>query len=371
MMEVPLSRPSITQREVEAVLEVLSGPYLSLGPRLKEFEERFAECLGSRYAVAASSGTAGLHMAVRALGLGEGDEVITTPFSFVASANCLLFEGARPVFVDIEEETLNIDPRRIEAAVTPKTRAFLIVHVFGRPCPMEEVMAIAGSRGIPVIEDACEALGASFGGRALGTMGKAGVFGFYPNKQITTGEGGMVATDDPELAAMLTSLRNQGRGEGGWLAHHRLGYNYRLDELSCALGLAQLSRLEDILARRRTAARRYNQALAGCRALVRPSPGEEEEVSWFVYVVRLPGGVEKEAVRGELARRGIATGDYFPPIHLQPLYRERFGYEPGAFPVTEAVAASTLALPFFTDIGPEEQDYICEELLSILTKFGY
>ncbi|MFQ6111749.1 MAG: DegT/DnrJ/EryC1/StrS family aminotransferase [Nitrospinota bacterium] len=370
-MEVPLSRPSITEKEVQAVLEVLSTPYLSLGPRLKEFEARFAEYLGSRHAVAVSSGTAGLHAAVRALGIGQGDEVITTPFSFVASANCLLFEGARPVFVDIDADTLNIDPRKIEERITPATKALLIVHIFGRPCPMEEVMAIAGRQELPVIEDACEALGARAGGKALGTIGKVGVFGFYPNKQLTTGEGGMVVTDDPELAALLMSLRNQGREERGWLAHYRLGYNYRLDELSCALGLAQLSRLEEILAKRQAAARRYNLSLAECRALGLPSPGEEEGVSWFVYVVRLPEGVEKETIKSELAQRGIATGDYFPPIHLQPLYRERFGYEPGAFPVTEAVAATTLALPFFTDIGENQQDYICENLLSILREYGY
>ncbi len=369
-MEVPLSRPSITEKEVQAVLEVLSTPYLSLGPRLKEFEARFAEYLSCRYALAASSGTTGLHMAVRALGIGEGDEVITTPFSFVASANCLLFEGARPLFVDIDAETLNIDPQNIEAGITPETKALLIVHIFGRPCPMDQIMAIAQRNDLPVIEDACEALGARYGRRALGTMGKAGVFGFYPNKQITTGEGGMVVTDDPEIAALLASLRNQGRDEKGWLAHYRLGYNYRLDELSCALGLAQLSRLEEILAKRLAAARRYNLSLAACRALGLPSPGEEERVSWFVYVVRLPEGVEKEAVRSELARRGVATGDYFPPIHLQPLYRERFGYEPGTFPVTEAVASTTLALPFFTDIGEDQQDYVCENLLSILREYG-
>ncbi len=367
VMAIPLARPDIGPEEERLVLEVLRSGQLSLGPMVPEFERRVAEYVGAGQAVAVSSGTAGLHLCVRALGLGPGDEVITTPFSFVASANCLLFEGVRPVFVDIDPVTWNIDPERVEAAVTPCTRAILAVHVFGQTCAMDAILDIARRRGLEVIEDACEALGGTYRGRYAGTFGRAGVFAFYPNKQITTGEGGMIVTDDASLARACRSMRNQGRGESGaWLEHERLGYNYRMDELSAALGVAQMARLDEILAARARVAAYYDALLADVPGVRPISWRPEVGMSWFVYVVLLPPDVDRDRVIAGLREAGVECRPYFSPIHLQPFYRERFGHRPGDFPVCEDVSRRTLALPFHTRLSPGEAEWVVKSLREVL-----
>lgn len=352
---IPIAQPDIGQSEIDAVTEVLRGDVLALGPRAEAFEEAVAALSGRRYGIACSSGTAGLHMVIAGLGLGEGDEVITTPFSFVASANCILYERAIPRFVDIEEETLGIDPGLLAGMAGPNTRAVLAVDVFGNPCHIDAIQEAADHQGWYLIEDSCEALGSTFRGRQAGSYGVAGVFAFYPNKQITTGEGGMVVTDDPALAEALRSLRNQGRdADGTWLRHVRLGFNYRLDELSAALGVAQVQRLGELRGRRRHVVDRYAQALQDFPWLRVPTPAPGAEVDWFVYVIRLDPGIDRDRLVGQLDERGISTRPYFSPIHLQPYWRDRFGYRPGDFPVTERVASSTLALPFSTRLTDAE-----------------
>ena len=367
--KVPLSEPDVTEPEIQAVVDVLRTPELSFGPKLPAFENAIARYVGARHAVATSSGTAALHLCVRGLCLSSGDEVLTTPFSFIASANALIYEGVRPVFVDIDPVSLNIDPERLESAVTPRTRAVLAVHVFGRPSPMDAIGELARRHGLRVIEDACEAIGGEYAGRRLGTLGDAGTFAFYPNKQITTGEGGAVVTDDPDLARMFATLRNQGREPGSVSGHAQLGYNYRLGEMPCALGLAQLGRLEAILARRAVIAQRYDERLAGLECLIRPAlQVQHARLSWFVYVVRLvdevPAGKRDRIAQGLLSS-GIGCGQYFSPIHLQPFYREQFGYRPGDFPVTERVAQRTLALPFFNRITDAQIDTVCDTLIDL------
>ena len=350
------------------MLEVLSTPHLSLGPKLPEFERAVARQAGVRHAVAVNSGTSGLHLAVKAAGLGPNDEVITTPFSFVASANCLLYEGAIPRFVDVDPDTYNIDLSQIRGAVARKTRAILPVHVFGRPCPMEGILEIARRQDLVVIEDACEALGARYHGRAAGSFGQTGVFAFYPNKQVTTGEGGVIVTDDARVAALCRSWRNQGRAEdSAWLEHERLGYNYRLSDLNCALGVAQLSRLEEILARRARIADRYTEILVDRVPQVVPPapPALETRISWFVYVVRLRDDFsrqDRDAVIQVLLNAGIGCRNYFSPIHLQPFYRKKFGFAPGDFPVAERVSERTIALPFFGQLTDKEILTVCDAL---------
>ncbi len=368
---VPLSRPDICQADIDAVVAVLRTPHLSLGPKVPEFEKAFANYLGVRHAVAVNSGTSALHVVVRALGLGPGDEMITSPFSFVASANCALFERARTVFVDIDEATWNLDVAKLEAAVTDRTRLLLPVHIFGRPMPMDRVLQVAEARGIPVVEDACEALGATYQGRKVGTFGRAATFAFYPNKQMTTGEGGMIVTDDSGLADLFCSLRNQGRDAGaGWLAHARLGYNYRLSDINCALGLSQLARLPEFLRMRSEVARRYLEKLADVEELVLPVPYEDGELSWFVFVVRLADRFthrDRDAVLESLRRDGIGCNNYFTPIHLQPFYRD-LGYKPGDFPVCEKVSARTIALPFYNRLTEEDQDVVVESLKKAIAR---
>ena len=347
--------------------QVLSSGVLALGPFAEAFESAVAEVVGRRFGIACSSGTAGLHMVVRALGLGDGDEVITTPFSFVASANCLLYERAVPRFVDIEEDALGLDPSLLAAAMGSRTKAVLPVHVFGRPCRIADVMTFAADRGLPVIEDACEGLGSRLGNRALGSFGEASVFAFYPNKQITTGEGGVVVTDDEHLAAVFRSLRNQGRDDDGtWLHHVRLGYNYRLDELSAAIGVAQLERLDELAAGRARVVAAYERALGGREAVRLPAAGPGETVDWFVYVVRLHPDIDRSRVIADLNARGVASRAYFTPLHLEPLYRDGFGYRPGDFPVTERVAASTLALPFSAVLPDDDVAYVAETLVDVI-----
>ena len=363
-VSIPLARPDIGPRELELVTEVLRSDVLAIGPFGPRFEAGIATLAGRQEGIGCSSGTAGLHLGVRALEIGDGDEVVTTPFSFVASANCLLYERAVPRFVDIEEDSLGIDPDLIDSAATSRTRAVLPVHVFGRPCRIDAVEAIARRRGWAIIEDACEGLGSSVGGRPLGGFGDLAVFAFYPNKQITTGEGGMVVTDDAALAETMRSLRNQGRDAGGtWLRHVRLGYNYRLDEMSAAVGVAQLERLAELRAGRARVAAAYESALGDWNWLRLPRAGAGETVDWFVYVVRLHADIDRDRVIGRLAALGVPARPYFAPIHLQPFYRSAFGFKPGDFPVTERVAASTLALPFSSQLTDEEVRYVADALL--------
>jgi len=367
---IPLARPNITEAEIDAVATVLRSRQLSLGPKLVEFEQAFATYCRTKHAVACSSGTAGLHLLIRAMGIGPGDEVITTPFSFVASANCVMLEGARPVFVDIDPSTWNIRPDMIEAAVTPRTRAILPVDVFGQPAEMDPIREVARRRGLRVIEDSCEALGSRYRSRPAGSLGDAGAFGFYPNKQITTGEGGMIVTDDAELAALCRSLRNQGRDtSGGWLAHQRLGYNYRLSDINCALGLVQLRRIDEMIAVRKRIEALYRERLVDEPRIALQRVHPDVEMSWFVFVVRLAdeyGQVDRDRILTTLAERGIGCSNYFAPIHLQPFYVERFGYNPGDFPVCEAVAARSVALPFHHELTEEDVDTICNELRRLL-----
>jgi perosamine synthetase len=345
--EVPLAQPNISAHEVELVLRVLQSDALAMGPFTEEFERRIAEMTGRRYGIACSSGTAGLHLAVRALGIGADDEVITTPFSFVASSNCLLFERAIPRFVDIEEETLGLDPDQVTAAATTRTRGLLPVHVYGNPCRIEALEHMAQERDWYLIEDSCEALGSRLNGRPLGSFGDASVFSFYPNKQITTGEGGMVVTDDPDLAERIRSIRNQGRdADGTWLRHIQLGFNYRIDEMSAALGVGQLDRLGELRAGRDAVVAAYADALGDRPWLRLPTPAGGADVDWFVYVIHLAPEIDRDRLIEQLRERGIPSRPYFSPIHLQPLYISEYGFRPGDFPVTERVAASALALPF-------------------------
>jgi perosamine synthetase len=339
------------------VIEVLRSGQLSLGPKLEQFERLFAERLGAAHASAVSSGTAGLHLALRAVGIEAGDEVITSPFSFVASANAILYCGATPVFAEIDPVTLNLDPAAAEAAITPRTKAILPVHIFGYPADMPAFEAIAQRHGIALVEDACEALGArNSDGRAVGARGNPAVFGFYANKQLTTGEGGMVTLGDAAMKQRIDSERNQGRApDMGWLDHDRLGFNYRLSELACALGLAQLERLDAMLAARARVAERYREALADIEGLALPCEDRDgDERGWFVFVVQLPAGVDRSGAIGSLAARGIQSKPYLPAIHTMGFYRERFGYRGGEFPACEAVAARSLALPFAPGMTDEQ-----------------
>jgi perosamine synthetase len=364
---IGLSAPDVGEREEELVLEALRSGILGLGPKLRRFEADFASFIGTRHATAVSSGTAGLHLAVRMAGIGPGDEVITTPTSFVSSANCILFERGTPVFVDVEPETLNIDPAAIEAAITERTRAILPVHIFGYPCAIDRINEIARRHGLVVIEDAAEAVGTLAAGRRVGTHGNTAIFAFYPNKQITTGEGGMLTTDDPDVQAGLQSLSNQGRSDtGDWLEHDRLGYNYRLDELSAALGIAQVERIETILAQRASVAARYGALLAGIPGVALPAPDRNGDVrSWFVYVVRLDASIDRNAVMERLRERGVASKPYLPAVHLQPYFRE-LGHGEGECPESEAAARSTLALPFHTRLDPLDQEYVVEALADVI-----
>lgn len=371
--KVHLSRPDIGEAEIAAVVEVLRGPNLSLGPKLGEFEDAFVEYSGRKHAIAVNSGTSGLFMCMKALGIGPGDEVITTPFTFIASATSIMMAGAKPVFVDIDPVSLNMDPAGVEAKINDRTKAILPVVIFGNPAGLGEVCAIAGKHGLPVVEDSCEALGSVLDGKKVGAFGTMSLFAFYPNKQITTGEGGIILTDDDELAEMCFSLRNQGRGKGGgWLAHQRLGYNYRLSDINCAMGIVQLSRLGEFVAKRRAVAEMYQQILADESRLIVPAEPEGCEVSWFVFVVRLADeglSIEtRNAVLGELLGRGIQVSNYFPPVYLQPFMIEEFGYAAGDFPVTDMVCKSTIALPFHNNLSREEIELVCKELRGTLDK---
>lgn len=371
MMQLPMSSPDITQIEIDAVNAVLRTPYLSIGPQVKEFERKIAEYSGVSHAVAVASGTAGLHLAVIAAGIGEGDEVITTPFSFVSSANCILYERGTPVFVDIDPHTLNIDPSLIEGAITPRTKAILPVHAFGQPADMDPILNIAARYRLHVLEDSCEAIGAEYKGRKAGSLGEAGVFAFYPNKQMTTGEGGIIVTNNDEWADLFRSLRNQGRDVfDAWLNHSRLGYNYRLDELSAALGVAQVGRLEELLQKREQVARMYNERLKDMPGVCLPYlANTTTRMSWFIYVVRLANQIDRQQVMAKLEQQGIPSRPYFSCIHLQPFYQKKYGFKTGDFKVAESVARSTLALPFHGNMSEAEIDYVCAGLQRILERY--
>jgi perosamine synthetase len=413
---IPLSNPDITEADREEVLGVLNTPNLSFGPKLSEFERTFARYIGSKYAIAVNSGTSGLHLCVRAMGVKEGDRVFTTPFSFVSSANCLLFERAFPIFIDIDEKSLNMDVEKLDSKLQemkPKAgtlKGLLPVHVFGRPCEMNEIMDIAKMYDLCVIEDACEAIGAEYltniqkgkyrDGELLeksqatlddkksmpqgtarkrsakkiwqkvGTFGACGVFAFYPNKQMTTGEGGMIITDDDSVNELCRSMRNQGRTESDkWLQHERLGYNYRISDLNCALGIAQLARIEKILEKRERIASLYNEKLKNISELDLPAPEKNKKISWFVYVVRLIKKYtmeDRDSVLSKLREKGIGCSNYFTPIHLQPFYRKMFGYKKGDYPLTESISERTIALPFYNNLEEAQISYICETLKEII-----
>lgn len=383
MMKIPMSSPDLSDEDRQAVINVINTPNLSMGQRILDFEQAFCEQTGLKHAIGVNSGTAGLHLCVRAAGIGPGDLVITTPFSFVASSNVLLFENAVPIFVDVDLRTGNIDPELVaDAAMNikkylPRTspienrklKAVLPVDVFGQPADMDPINAVAEEHGLAVIEDSCEALGAKYKGRQAGTLGKYGVFAFYPNKQITVGEGGMIVTDDDEAADFMRSLRNQGRAVGDtWLQHTRLGYNYRLDEMSAAMGVTQLSRLDEILAKREQVAAWYEARLSEI-------PGVEVPIvesyttcmSWFVYVVRFDTKIDRDALAKKLGEKSVPARPYFLPIHLQPYMVERFGYREGDFPVTEDLGRRGLALPFSGVMTEEQVKHVCAAIREVLS----
>jgi dTDP-4-amino-4,6-dideoxygalactose transaminase len=368
--EIPLSRPWLDEREEELVLEVLRSGRLSLGPWIERFEEQVAQRVGAPYAAALSSGTAGLHLLCRMAGISPGDEVITSPLSFVASANCAILEGATPVFADVDPRTLNLDPAAVDAAVTGRTRAIVAVDMFGYPCELDELRAIADRHGLTLIEDACESLGAEYRGRPLGAHGAAAVFAFYPNKQMATGEGGVVTTHSEEEWHLLQSLRNQGRsydGGGGWFHHVRLGLNYRWTDVQAAIGLAQLEKLDRILELRSAAAERYRDLLEGLDGVELPAADDgAHRRSWFVYVVKLDPGLDRAGVMAALRARGVSTAEYVPCIHLQPYMRERYGFAEGLCPVAEDTARRTMALPFFTQIDAGDQEHVVQALAGAL-----
>jgi perosamine synthetase len=369
-IKIPLSAPDIGEDEIAAVTAVLRTPRLSLGEKLVEFESKFASYVDCAHAVAVSSGTAALHLAGLVAGLQPGDEVIVPSFTFIAVANAVRYAGAIPVFVDIEPQNLNLAPVAVEAAVTEKTRAIIAVHTFGVPASMDELLKIAQRHNLRVIEDACEAIGAEYRGRKAGSLGDVGVFGFYPNKQITTGEGGMLVTNDAKMAEHARMLRNQGRSASGeWFEHEELGYNYRISEINCALGIVQLARIKEILAQRAAVAAMYDQRLRGIADLqLRPLEIAQGKISWFVYVVQLAErfrGAGRDRVAASLTERGIACGRYFAPIHLQRAY-QNVPHRCMDLAVTESIAERTLALPFFNRITPEQVDEVCSALKDAL-----
>jgi perosamine synthetase len=368
LREIPLSRPFVDEREEELVLEVLRSGRLSLGPAIDRFEELFAERVGAPYAAAVSSGTAGLHLLVHNAGIEPGDEVITSPISFVATANCFILEGGIPVFADVDPRTLNLDPDAVEAAVTSRTRAVVAVDMFGYPCELDALRSICERHGLTLVVDACEALGAEYRERPVGSHGPSAVFGFYPNKQITTGEGGMVTTHSEDEWQLLRSLRNQGRSyDSRWFHHVRLGFNYRFTDLQAALGIAQLGKLDEILRLRGDAAARYGELLSAVEGVEPPLADDpDHRRSWFVYVVKLPPGADREAVSARMKDDGVEAGHYVPCVHLQPYMRDRYGFDEGLCPVAEEAAGRTLALPFFTAIEPDDQERVAESLARAL-----
>jgi perosamine synthetase len=368
--KIYLSRPDITGKEIKRVTNVLRTPHLSRGPAVDEFENAFRKYIGTKYAVAVSSGTAALHLIIKSLGIGENDEVITTPFSFIASANCILFENAKPVFTDIDPVTFNIDVNQIERKITGKTKAILAVDVFGYPAEWVRLNQIAEKYKLKLIEDSCEALGSQYKRRMAGEFGDAATFAFYPNKQITTGEGGIITTNDAGIAENCRIMRNQGRAyKNSWLDHQLLGYNYRISDINCALGLAQLQRINEIMDKRNTVAELYNKALSNFFEISIPCSNDDIKRSWFVYVVKLKDNytqIDRDKIIEGMAKKGIECGKYFTPIHLQPFYVKLFGYKTGDFPITENVSQRTITLPFYNNLKKREINYIVDSLKDII-----
>ena len=370
-MQIPLSGPDIDEKDIQGVVNVLKSRFLSIGPKIVEFEKKMAEYMGRKYAMAVNSGTSALHLIVRSLGIGEGDLVITTSFSFIASSNCLLFEKAVPVFVDIEPDTLNLDPEKVESKIhsmkreeISRLKALLIVDVFSHPARWDRFKELADKYSLRLIEDSAEALGSEYKGQKAGNLGEVGVFAFYPNKQITTGEGGMIITDDEKISQLCQSMRSQGRGDSGeWLKHVRVGYNYRMSELAASLGCSQLNRLEEIIIKRNQVAQQYNQKLEEIEEVETPYVADYvSRLSWFVYVIRLKKGISRDQIMQHLNQEGVQCKPYFTPIHLQQFYQKMFGYKEGDFPITEDVAGRTIALPFFNNLKEEQIDYVVEKL---------
>ena len=366
---VPLSRPFLDEREEELVLEVLRSGRLSLGPAIERFEELIGERVGAPYVAAVSSGTAGLHMLCHLRGIQPGDEVITSPVSFVATANCFILEGGVPVFADVDARTLNLDPAAVEAGITERTKGIVVVDMFGYPCELDELRAIAERHGLWLIDDSCEALGAEYKGAPIGSHGPAGAFGFYANKQLTTGEGGVVTTHSEEEREQVVILRNQGRSYASrWFHHVRVGFNYRITDLQAAIGIAQLEKLDRMLAMRSEAAARYTELLASVDGVETPLADDADHVrSWFVYVVKLAGGIDRDAVLERLAAQGVEAGHYVPAVHLQPYMRERYGFAEGMCPVAEDACSRTLALPFYPHLEPADQELVVEALQEAIT----
>lgn len=363
-MVIPLSKPDITDLEKRYVLEVLDSNILSFGEKLTTFENYFCKKFHVKYAVAMNSGTSALHTIVKALNLKAGDEVITTSYSFIASSNCFVFEGLKPIFVDIDRNTLNIDTNKIEEKITNKTKAILPVHVFGQPCNMDEIMRIAKKYNLYIIEDACEAIGAKWKNKFAGTIGDAGVFAFYPNKQITTGEGGVIVTNNEDIYKAALSIRNQGRKiDSEWLVHERIGFNYRMSELQAAVGVGQMERLEEILAKREQVARNYRDLIEKYRLPIElPKVLQEAVMSWFVFVIVLPKQIDRNKLMKRLLEKGIQTRPYFPSIHLQPAYQTLFSFEKGELPITEEMSNRTLAIPFYTSLTYADQEVVIRQL---------
>jgi len=371
MFKIPLSEADITNKEIKAVLNVLKTKRLSLGPKLEEFEKISAKLAGVKYAIAVNSGTSALHLIVRSLGITAGDEVITSPFSFISSSNCIAYEGARPVFVEIDEKTLCIDVSKIEDKITDKTKAILAVDIFSHPADWDKLNEIAKKHKLFLIEDSAEAFGSEYKGKKCGGFGDAAIFAFYPNKQLTTGEGGIILTNNKEIADFCRSSANQGRKiEGGkWLEHIRLGYNYRLDEMSCAMGVVQMARSKEIIKKRRRVAESYNKKLKDIKDLEIPHCDENVKLGWFVYTVKLAekfAGEKRDKIISEMGKKGIACRDYFQPIHTQPFYKKEFGYKEGDFPITEDTSRRNLSLPFFNDLKENQINYIVSNLKNIL-----
>ncbi len=380
---IPLSQPDITDAEVRSVVQTLRSGRLALGPRLAEFEQLVAERPGREHGVGVNSGTSGLHLCLDALGVGPGDEVITPAFSFVASANCILYTGATPVFVDCDPRTLNMSLEGVERKITERTKAIIGVEVFGNPAGMPELAAISARYELPLIEDCCEGIGGRYKDEPIGRFGRIGVFGFYPNKQVTTGEGGMIVTDDDRLADLCRSLRNQGRpadsvevgqGLGSWLGHERLGYNYRMSEVNAALGVAQMKRLGKLIETRQNIAATYTRRLMGNIDIILPTVEPETFMSWFVFVVRLSDRFtadDRDYIIEGLRRHEVGASNYFPPIPMLPFYRKRFGFGPGDFPAAESVSHRTIALPFFTRLTEREIDLVCQTLELMMTRIAF
>ncbi|MDO8667839.1 MAG: DegT/DnrJ/EryC1/StrS family aminotransferase [bacterium] len=374
MKYYPIAKPYITAKDKKSVLAVLDSDYLSLGPKISEFEKKFAKKLGVKYACAVSSGTAGLHLVMLACGLGAGDEVVTTPFSFVASANSILYVGAKPVFVDIDPLTYNINFDKIEEKITRKTKAILVVHIFGQPCEMDQIMKLAKKYKLQIIEDACESVCATYKGQPAGTFGQAGVFAFYPNKQMTTGEGGMIVTNNKKIYEICQSLKNQGRAENDqWLDHKYLGYNYRLDEMSCALGISQLAKLDFMIRERRKIAAWYNKILAPYSELIQaPSVAAGNTHTWFVYVIKIKNKkINRNLLIKKLKNIGVSTKPYLPSIHLFNFYKKLFGYKNGDFPISEEMSEYSLALPIYLGLTEQDCKYIIAKLLNEINRLNH